>query len=183
MADKGIRVNVDRKFMEMLPQRAALGNTPFRKAVMTYAIETFAIPVSSASSHYNHAKIKAQEAAKTNPEVLALLGDLGRAEDKKGGRKPKAKVETQAAGTGETQAGTDAAGDTQAADTGTADAAGETQTAAAGEQAADAPKLHTVYKKIDDTVVAENVSFFDAVLMVEKAKKAKKGKETHLYYK
>ena len=41
------------------------------------------IPVTSAATHYNHSFQKCREA---NPELVA---GLGRAEDKKGGRKPK----------------------------------------------------------------------------------------------
>jgi len=84
--DKGIRVNVNAKFVAMLPQRAELGNTRFRKEVICYAMEEFSIMLASAATHYNHA-FKVVRAA--NPELVA---DLGRAEDKKGGRKPKAKI-------------------------------------------------------------------------------------------
>jgi hypothetical protein len=86
MADKGIRVNVNHKFAELLPQRAELGNTRFRAEVIGYAMEEFGITLASAATHYNHAKI---EAAKV-PELAAQMEGLGRAEDKKGGRKPKA---------------------------------------------------------------------------------------------
>lgn len=84
--DKGIRVNVNAKFVAMLPQRAELGNTRFRKEVICYAMEEFGITLASAATHYNHA-FKVVRAA--SPELVA---DLGRAEDKKGGRKPKAKI-------------------------------------------------------------------------------------------
>jgi len=83
MADKGIRVNVNHKFVELLPQRAAMGNTAFRKAVMSYAMEEFSITLASAATHYNHAF---QVVRTATPD---LVKDLGRAEDKKGGRKPK----------------------------------------------------------------------------------------------
>lgn len=86
MSDKGIRLNVNRKFVEMLPQRAELGNTRFRKEVICYAMDEFSITLASAATHYNHA-FKVVRAA--HPELVA---DLGRAEDKKGGRKPKAKT-------------------------------------------------------------------------------------------
>ena len=86
MADKGIRVNVNHKFVELLPQRAELGNTRFRAEVIGYAMTEFDITLASAATHYNHAKI---EAAKV-PELAAQMEGLGRAEDKKGGRKPKA---------------------------------------------------------------------------------------------
>lgn len=86
MADKGIRINVNHKFVELLPQRAEWGNTRFRKEVICYAMEEFGITLASAATHYNHA-FKLVKAA--TPE---LVEGLGRAEDKKGGRKPKAKV-------------------------------------------------------------------------------------------
>jgi hypothetical protein len=84
--DKGIRATCNFKFMELLPQRAAMGNTAFRKAVMNHIVEEFGIPVTSAATHYNHSFQKCREAS---PE---LVEGLGRAEDKKGGRKPKAVV-------------------------------------------------------------------------------------------
>lgn len=84
--DKGIRVNVNAKFVAMLPVRAEMGNTAFRKSIICYAMDEFGITLASAATHYNHA-FKVVRAA--NPELVA---DLGRAEDKKGGRKPKAKV-------------------------------------------------------------------------------------------
>ena len=86
MADKGIRVNVNHKFVELLSQRAALGNKRFRAEVIGYAMEEFGITLASAATHYNHA-FKTVRAA--TPELVA---DLGRAENKKGGRKPKAKA-------------------------------------------------------------------------------------------
>ena len=84
--DKGIRVNVNAKFVAMLPMRAEMGNARFRREVICYAMEEFGITLASAATHYNHA-FKVVRAA--NPELVA---DLGRAEDKKGGRKPKSKV-------------------------------------------------------------------------------------------
>jgi len=91
MADKGIRVNVNHKFVELLPQRAEIGNTRFRAEVIAYAMEEFGITLASAATHYNHAKI---EAAKV-PELAAQMEGLGRAEDKKGGRKPKVAATTE----------------------------------------------------------------------------------------
>ena len=85
MADKGIRVNVNHKFVELMPQRAELGNTRFRAEVIGYAMESFDISLASAATHYNHAF----KEAKKVPELLAQLEGLGRADDKKGGRKPK----------------------------------------------------------------------------------------------
>ena len=84
--DKGIRNFCNRKFAELLPQRNELGNTAFRKAVMCSLIEEFEISIASAATHYNHS-FKTVKAS--NPE---LVEGLGRAEDKKGGRKPKVKA-------------------------------------------------------------------------------------------
>ena len=92
MADKGIRVNVNHKFVEMLPQRNEMGNTAFRKAVICYAMDEFGITLASAATHYNHAFKEARKI-----EALApMLEGLGRPEDKKGGRKPKARAEAVA---------------------------------------------------------------------------------------
>jgi hypothetical protein len=85
--DKGIRPAVVQKFAELLPQRAELGNTGFRKSVMSYLMDEFSITLGAASTHYNYAFIQ----AKKDPALLPLLEGLGRPEDKKGGRKPKAK--------------------------------------------------------------------------------------------
>ena len=85
--DKGIRPAVVQKFAELLPQRAELGNTGFRKTVMCYLMDQFGITLGAASTHYNYAFIQ----AKKDPVLLPLLEGLGRPEDKKGGRKPKAK--------------------------------------------------------------------------------------------
>jgi hypothetical protein len=84
--DKGIRVNVNNKFVELLPQRAEMGNKRFRAEVIGFAMEEFGITLASAATHYNHA-FKVVRASQ--PELVA---DLGRAEDKKGGRKPKSSV-------------------------------------------------------------------------------------------
>ena len=80
---KGIRATCNAKFMELLPQRAALGNTAFRKAVMGCIAEQFGIPWSSAATHYNHSFQKCRE---VSPELVV---GLGRPDDKKGGRKRK----------------------------------------------------------------------------------------------
>lgn len=159
--DKGIRINVNKKFLDTLPQRAAMGNTPFRKSIIAYTMETFNVSLASAATHYNHAFQQCKKDAAEKPELVELLGDLGRPEDKKGGRKKK--VQPAAA---EQQPST------------------EQQPAAApaaegGQQAENADNtpavtLYNVTKK-DGTVVAENLSFWDASNLVAKAKKAKKG--------
>lgn len=92
MADKGIRVNVNHKFVEMLPQRNEMGNTAFRKAVICYAMDEFGITLASAATHYNHAFKEARKIA----DLVPLLEGLGRPEDKKGGRKPKVRAEAVA---------------------------------------------------------------------------------------
>ncbi len=84
MADKGIRPAANAKFMEMLPQRAALGNLVFRKTIMAYLMEEFSCTNPAAATHYNHSF---QECKKSNPELV--IG-LGRPEGKNnGGRKKK----------------------------------------------------------------------------------------------
>ena len=88
--DKGIRPACNRKFVELLPQRATIGNTAFRKAVMTSIMEDFGITLASAATHYNHAFITQKEADPASVE------GLGRPEDKKGGRKPKVRAEAAA---------------------------------------------------------------------------------------
>lgn len=145
MADKGIRVNVNHKFVELLPKRAEMGNTPFRKAVIGYAMTEFKISLASASTHYNHAFIEARKLAATNPELASLLEGLGRADDKKGGRKPKVKAEAAVA--------------TDGADVG---------------DIAPAQTEFTVKRKSDGAVVAEKLSFEDASALVAKARAAKK---------
>src|ERR1700747_3249780 len=90
--DKGIRPACNAKFAELLPQRAEMGNTAFRKAVMAFIVEENSISIASAATHYTHSF---KEVKKSNPE---LVEGLGRPEDKKGGRKPKvAAVATPAA--------------------------------------------------------------------------------------
>ena len=88
--DKGIRPACNDNFVELLPTRvnSREGNTAFRKSVIGYVMEEFGTTLASAATHYNHAFI----AAKAVPELQTLLEGLGRAEDKKGGRKPKAKA-------------------------------------------------------------------------------------------
>jgi hypothetical protein len=71
--DKGIRVNVNIKFNELLPQLGeGMSNKVFRKTVMAYAIAEFNISIAAAASHYNHALKRAREL------TPALVKDLGR---------------------------------------------------------------------------------------------------------
>ena len=90
--DKGIRPYCNAKFVELNEQRrrGIIGNTVFRKSVMADVMEQFGITLASAATHYNHAFKTIKEA---NAE---LVSGLGRAEDKKGGRKPKAKLVAEA---------------------------------------------------------------------------------------
>ncbi len=83
---KGIREFVNETFAALLPARpnpaTREGNTAFRKAVMSKAMEQFGISLASAATHYNHTLKFVKE---TDP---TLVVGLGREEDKKGGRKP-----------------------------------------------------------------------------------------------
>ena len=88
MADRGIRINVNHKFVELLAERATTGNTRFRANVIGYAMEEFGITLASAATHYNHAF----KEAKKLPELAELLVGLGRPKDKKGGRKAKSSI-------------------------------------------------------------------------------------------
>lgn len=89
--DKGIRAFARNYFVEQNEFRrkgekftGPKGNTEFRKEVMCKLMEEFGCSLASAATHYNEAFKLVKEAT---PELVA---GLGRAEDKKGGRKPKA---------------------------------------------------------------------------------------------
>lgn len=90
--DKGIRPACNAKFLSELPARVntKAGNTLFRKTVMHHIMEEFGATLASAATHYNHAFLAAKELAKTDATLATQLEGLGRPEDKKGGRKPKA---------------------------------------------------------------------------------------------
>ena len=92
---KGIRAFTNDTFNATLPQLAELGPTGFRREVIGLVVMTCDISVASASTHYNHS-LKLAKA--TNPEAVA---SLGRAEDKKGGRKPIHTVDVIKVKTGE----------------------------------------------------------------------------------
>lgn len=96
--DKGIRPYANALFISKLPTRVndRAGNTAFRKSIIAECMEQFGITLASAATHYNHAFIAAREAGKTDETLAALLEGLGRPEDKKGGRKPKAKPDAAA---------------------------------------------------------------------------------------
>lgn len=97
--DKGIRVNVNAKFVELnvLRAKGELSNKAFRRDVMMWAINEFELTVASAATHYNHAFKLVQT---SNP---ASVEGLGRAEDKKGGRKAKSVTATAVAVNGEVE--------------------------------------------------------------------------------
>lgn len=90
--DKGIRPACNAKFLSLLPTRVNTreGNTAFRKNVIAFVMEDYGTTLASAATHYNCAFVEARKAAETDATLLALLEGLGRPEDKKGGRKPKA---------------------------------------------------------------------------------------------
>ena len=138
---------------------------------MCAIMEDFGITLASAATHYNQSFIEAKKV----PELAVLLEGLGRPEDKKGGRKAKAKVEeaapavdaaalTGAELTESNVLGTPAADETAPAE----------PTAPAAEEAAPAAVLYTVRKKADGYLVAEGLTLADAEAMVAKAKAAKK---------
>lgn len=77
---KGIRSFCNQTFADLLPRLQELGGTAFRKAVMASVVEKFGISPQSAATHYNHSL---QMARMENPEAVK---DLGRPEDKRGGR-------------------------------------------------------------------------------------------------
>jgi hypothetical protein len=163
--DKGIRPACNAKFMELLPQRAELGNTRFRKTVMAFVMDEFGTTNPSAATHYNHAfqKCKAE-----HPELVV---GLGRPEGKNnGGRKKKVEAATVDAapvnffpcgGFLLLPAPAVAAEPVDVSDL-TPDT--ETQT------------VFAVRKKADDSVVAEGLSFEAAQALVAKAIAAKKAK-------
>ena len=97
MADKGIRIEANRRFLADLPARenSTKGNTAFRKGVIAHIMEAFGVSLASAATHYNHAFQEARKAALTDATLATSLEGLGRPEDKKGGRKakPEAAVE------------------------------------------------------------------------------------------
>lgn len=154
--DKGIRPFCNNKFVELNEQRrrGLLTNTQFRKNVMASCMEEFGITLASAATHYNHA-------FKTVKELNAeLVSGLGRPEDKKGGRKPKAKATEATPALVATLLSTGIKENTS------------THTVTINPPAA--PTLFTVRKKSDGTVVAEGLTRGAADALVAKAKAAKK---------
>ena len=158
-ADKGIRQNVNRKFVELLKERAQLGNRAFRRDVMWFAVDELGCTIAAAATHYNHAF---KEVKKVNPELV--LG-LGRPEGKNnGGRKKKVEVHSAPVD------------DVDAVEECLAALAGEcaAHTEVGAGSVADEVETVTVLKKADGSVVAANVTREEADAMIAKAKAAKK---------
>lgn len=185
--DKGIRPAAIAKFAAMLPTRVNTreGNTAFRKGVIAHLEEEFNITHAAGATHYNHAFIDAKKKAETDPALAALLVGLGRPEDKKGGRKPKAKPETKSGvipvpvnqllqnfiNAGVVQ------GPAQPV-TQTAAAEGSSEEPAPQGDAPEAPAatLYTVFKSVKGTEVATDLTEEQADELIAKAAAAKKSK-------
>jgi len=180
--DKGIRPASNIKFMELLPQRAALGNTRFRKSVMSFLMEEFGCTNPSAATHYNHSF---QKCKKEHPELV--IG-LGRPEGKNNGGRKKKVADAVKAILGDAAPANfwPVGGFLQlpapAVSTLISQGVKEntsTQTVTVNPPAAVAEPVQTVFvvrKKADDSVVAEGLSFEDARALVAKAAAAKKAK-------
>jgi hypothetical protein len=153
--DKGIRPAANAKFNELLPTRAEVGNTAFRKAVLFYIVEEFGTTLAAAATHYNHAF---QNVKAARPD---LVEGLGRPEGKNNGGRKRKVAETAA----EIMAEVLLLGYTPAAEFADAEFA--------------EPEGFTVKRKRDGAVIADNVSFDEAHELVDKAKAAKKAT---LYY-
>jgi hypothetical protein len=193
--DKGIRPACNAKFIELLPARvnSREGNVAFRKNVMGFVMEQFGATLASAATHYNHAFIDAKKLAETDATIAAQLAGLGRPEDKKGGRKPKAKPAPDAGSREAVLANMQIAlgktgGDAvetpapAAVITDAAAAVGLEHLIAGAQTEADAPVdttapvLHSVRKVSDQTVVAEGLTLDEANALIAKAAQAKKAK-------
>lgn len=81
---KGVRDFASEQFISNLPlfQAGELTGTQFRRKVMDAVCNEFQISVASSATHYNFC-LKSQR--ENDPQSVA---ELGRSEDKKGGRKP-----------------------------------------------------------------------------------------------
>jgi len=186
--DKGIRPYCNAKFVELnnLRNRGELTNTQFRKNVMADVMDNFGITLASAATHYNHAFKTVKE---LNGE---LVSGLGRADDKKGGRKPKAKLVAEAVtallGSGSAYPlGIPAVEfiDQQYKDCIAAAAGAVGPTEAVVDQVPNGSdevlgtpevKTYTVTRVKDGTVVATGLLLTDAEALVAKAVSAKKAK-------
>jgi hypothetical protein len=203
---KGIRPAVNAKFQELAPQLMAGefgaieptyladGYTNFRASVMQYAIDTFLISLSSASTHYTHIKnlvcVYGPEHPKHNPTFWNpdSVGLLGRPEDKKGGRPAGSKnntvgtevaVQTELpAGEAEFVAAIHAAGEAAAQEEAAPAAVVEEVTVVEtpAEVVAETVALYDVVREKDSVLVAENLTLEAAQELIDKAKAAKKAK-------
>ncbi len=146
--DKGIRPACNALFAKMNPARKAgeMTNTAFRKAIIASLMDDFGITLASAATHYNHSL------QKTKVEAPAEVEGLGRAEDKKGGRKSNA---VKAA---------------------VAEAAANSTFQLADTIGVDEPvqELYNVVRKTDGKVLAEGLDIMAARAMVEAAHAGKK---------
>lgn len=195
--DKGIRPAANAKFLELIPTRVKTreGNTAFRKTVIAFIMEEFGATLASAATHYNHAFINARALAATNAELAGHLEGLGRPEDKKGGRKPKAKPEAAPATPAATEDNTPVTAaellglvNTDGDDEAPPPAAHITlaasqvglenlqQDAPREPETPAAPQTFSVYKVAKGTLVAEGLTREQADELVEKAAAAKKAK-------
>ena len=165
--DKGIRPAANAKFVELLPTRAEIGNTAFRKNVMFYLMEEFGCTNPAAATHYNHAF---QLVKASNPELVV---GLGRPEGKNnGGRKKKVVVDTLVADS----APQELCGplpDTATAEEVVEITAALTTPAATDSEVASAD-LVNVYKAKDKSLVQLGIPRAEAEAMIAKAAKAKK---------
>lgn len=187
--DKGIRPECNRKFMELLPTRekSRIGNTAFRKTVMAHVMTEFGITLASAATHYNHSFIDAKKLAETDAVLLANLEGLGRPEDKKGGRKPKAKPEAATPAATEGDAVSDVLlSNVLAARDGNEGPLAEGVEYLTNEQSAaiiseelaqqEAVQKYSVCKASDKTVVCSDLTLDEANALITKAASAKKAK-------
>ena len=203
--NKGVRPAAIAKFRELLPSRVNTreGNTAFRKSVIAHLEEEFGITHAAGATHYNHAFIEARKAAAADAALATLLVGLGRPEDKKGGRKPKAKPATTpsviptpvnvllqnfiAAGVVQGPQTPAPAAAPAAVEGGSTEASGEqpvqeakfASTVDNGDPnygSTTAPTLHSVRKVADGSIVAEGLTLEQANELIEKAAKAKKSK-------
>jgi hypothetical protein len=160
--DKGIRPAANAKFAELLPTRAEIGNTAFRKNVMFYLMEEFGCTNPAAATHYNHAFQLVKQA---NPELVV---GLGRPEGKNnGGRKKKVVVDTVVADS----APQELCGPVQPESA--AEAAEVAEITAALETPA-ATDIVNLYKAKDKSLVQLGIPRAEAEALIAKAAKAKK---------
>ena len=176
--DKGIRPYAVAAFIAQSPTRinTRAGNTAFRKTMMAELMEQFGITLASAATHYNHAFISAKT---THP---ALVEGLGRPEDKKGGRKPKAVVVAAAVDAilGDAAPVADAAPvdvtPTAVTLSDAAAASGLEELFATQPDVSPELQTYSVCKAGDKTVVGSDLTLDEANALIAKAAKAKKAK-------